>query len=159
VRDPSGSARALVLGIGNPLMSDDGVGLRVLEVLAGLAPALDGVRYLDAGTLGFLLLPDIEDSDSLLLLDAARLGAAPGELRVFEGSAMDEFLAGNSAGVHDVSLRDMLDAARLTGGLPERRALVAVQPGKVDWGLSLSAAVESAVIPAAMRAREILERW
>ena len=72
---------------------------------------------------------------------------------------MDEFLAGNSAGAHDVNLRDMLDAARLTGGLPERRALVAVQPEKVDWGLSLSPAVESAVAPAAVRARAILERW
>lgn len=148
-----------MLGIGNPLMSDDGVGLRILEVLSSLAPAIDGVRYLDAGTLGFLLLPEIEDSDSLLLLDAARLGAEAGELRVFEGRAMDEFLAGNSAGAHDVNLRDMLDAARLTGGLPERRALVGVQPGKVDWGLSLSPAVESAVAPAAARAREILERW
>jgi hydrogenase maturation protease len=159
VSDQRGFRRALVLGIGNPLMSDDGVGLRILEVLAGLAPAVDGARYLDAGTLGFLLLPEIEDSDSLLLLDAARLGAEPGELRVFEGRAMDEFLAGNSAGAHDVNLRDMLDAARLTGGLPERRALVAVQPGKVDWGLSLSPAVESAVASAAAQARAILERW
>ena len=61
-----------------------------------------------------------------------------------------------------VSSVEMLNLAYnygLTGGLPERRALVAVQPGKVDWGLSLSPAVESAVASAAAQARAILERW
>jgi len=119
--------RALVLGIGNPLMTDDGVGLRLLEALVEFTPSLPGVEYVDAGTLSFLLLPRIECASALLVLDAARLGLHPGAVRSFTGAAMDDFLRGASAGVHDVGLRDLLDAARLTDALPDRRALVGVQ--------------------------------
>ena len=81
--------RTLVLGIGNPLMSDDGVGLRVLEAVSGQLPALDDVDYLDAGTLSLLLLPRFEHCDALLVLDAAQLGGIPGDLRVLHGADMD----------------------------------------------------------------------
>jgi hydrogenase maturation protease len=67
--------RVLVLGVGNPLMSDDGVGQRLLEALARRAPALDGVEYVDAGTLGFTLLPRLEQADALLAIAAARRAA------------------------------------------------------------------------------------
>lgn len=148
-----------MLGIGNPLMSDDGVGLRVLEALAAHPPALPGVEYVDAGTLSFLLLPRIESASALLVLDAARLGLAPGAVRSFTGQAMDDFLRGASVGVHDVGLRDLLDAARLTDALPDRRALVGVQPEAIGWGTELSATVQRSVHPAVLRAREILDSW
>jgi hydrogenase maturation protease len=151
--------RVLVLGVGNPLMSDDGVGQRLLGALAERVPPLDGVEYLDAGTLGFALLPRIEQCDALLALDAASLDAAPGTVRVFEGDAFDAFVRTPHCSVHELGLRDLLDAARLTGSLPARRALVGVQPGQLGWGLALSADVEAAVPAAAHVARHILERW
>lgn len=151
--------RALVLGIGNPLMTDDGVGLRLLEALVEFTPSLPGVEYVDAGTLSFLLLPRIECASALLVLDAARLGLHPGAVRSFTGAAMDDFLRGASAGVHDVGLRDLLDAARLTDALPDRRALVGVQPESIGWGTELSATVQGSVHTAVLAAREILERW
>lgn len=151
--------RTLVLGVGNPLMSDDGVGQRLLAELASLQPPLSGVDYVDAGTLGFLLLPRIEDCAALLVLDAARLGGAPGEVREFNGSGMDEFLKSASCSVHEIGMRDLLDAARLTATLPAWRALVGVQPGRVDWGETLSPPVAAAIPAAAALARGILERW
>ena len=63
----------LVLGVGNTLMTDDGVGIRLMEQLRSLQPALAGVEYLDAGTLSFVLLPRIQDCRGLLVLDAAHL--------------------------------------------------------------------------------------
>ncbi len=126
--------RTLVLGVGNPLMSDDGVGQRLLAELASLQPSLADVDYVDAGTLSFLLLPRIEDCTALLVLDAARLGGAPGEVREFSGADMDEFLKSASCSVHEIGMRDLLDAARLTEALPARRALVGVQPDRVAWG-------------------------
>ncbi len=114
--------------------------------------ALVGADYVDAGTLSLLLLPRIEECDALLLLDAAQLDAEPGAVQVFEGPAMDGFLAASRCSVHEVGMRDLLDAARLTGCLPGRRVLVGVQPERVGWGEALSAPVESA-IPAADRAR------
>ncbi len=149
----------LVLGVGNPLMSDDGVGQRLLEALAARLPALDGVEYLDAGTLGFMLLPRVERCDALLALDAARLDGAPGEVRVFEGADLDIFLRTPRCSVHELGLRDLLDAARLTDSLPARRALVGVQPGQLGWGMALSAPVAAAVPAAADAARQVLEAW
>ena len=148
-----------MLGVGNPLMSDDGVGQRLLAELESLRPPLVGVDYVDAGTLSFLLLPRIEDCTALLVLDAASLGGAPGEVREFSGTGMDAFLRSASCSVHEIGLRDLLDAARLTGALPARRALVGVQPDRVDWGEALSPSVAAAVPAAAALARGILERW
>ncbi len=115
--------RTLVLGVGNPLMSDDGVGLRVLEALSGQQPALDDVDYLDAGTLSLLLLPRFEHCDALLVLDAAQLGGTPGDLRVLHGADMDAFFRNARGSVHEVGIRDLLDAARLTGTLPSRQGV------------------------------------
>jgi hydrogenase maturation protease len=148
-----------VLGVGNPLMSDDGVGQRLLAALAASQPALDGVEYLDAGTLGFLLLPRIEQCDALLVLDAAQLESVPGEVRLFEGAALDAFLRAPRCSVHEIGLRDLLDAARLTGALPARRAMIGVQPGRLGWGEALSPAVEAAVTVAVEAARGVLEDW
>jgi hydrogenase maturation protease len=149
----------LVLGVGNTLMRDDGVGVRLMEALCAVEPALPGVEYVDAGTLSFLLLPMIEQCRALLVLDAARLGGAPGEVRELGGAGMDEFLESASCSVHEIGLRDLLDAARLTESLPARRALVGVQPDRVDWGETLSPPVAAAVPPAVALARGILERW
>jgi len=149
----------LVLGVGNPLMSDDGVGLRIMEALAALQPALADVEYLDAGTLSLLLLPRFEQCDALLVLDAAQLGDAPGEVRVLLDREMDFFFRNARGSVHEVGIRDLLDAARLTGTLPPRRAFVGVQPGRVALGQSLSLAVQSSLATAVAHAREILETW
>ena len=149
----------LVLGVGNPIMSDDGVGQRLLEVLAARTPALDGVEFLDAGTLGLMLLPRVEHCSALLALDAAQFAAAPGEVRVLEGDAFDGFLKTARSSVHELGLRDLVDAARLTGSLPERRALVGVQPAQIGWGTCLSPAVAAAIPAAVDAARQVLERW
>jgi len=148
----------LVLGVGNPLMSDDGVGLRLLEALRRSSTS-DGVEFLDAGTLSLILLPRIAQCRCLLVLDAARLGSPPGAVRVLHGADMDDFLRESSGSVHEVSLRDLLDAARLTESLPKRRALVGVQPGHVGWGEALSEAVEAAVPAAVAQSREVLAGW
>jgi hydrogenase maturation protease len=149
----------LVIGVGNPLMSDDGVGQRLLEVLAARLPALDGVEYLDAGTLGFMLLPRVEQCWALLALDAANLDREPGAVKVFEGEALDAFVRTPRCSVHELGLRELLDAARLTDSLPTRRALVGVQPGQLGWGTVLSVPVAAAVSAAADAARQLLEAW
>lgn len=149
----------LVLGVGNPLMSDDGVGQRLLAALESIEPRLEGVDYVDAGTLSLLLLPRIEDCDSLLVLDAARLGRCAGEVSVLSGADMDSFLMSAACSVHEVGLRDLLDAARLTGALPSRRAFVGIEPARVGWGASLSPEVAVAVEPASRLARALIEDW
>jgi len=149
----------LVLGVGNILMSDDGVGVRLMEHLRDGGPALPGVEYVDAGTLSFVLLPQIQSCDALLILDATRLGEPPGSVRLLEGEAMDDFLRTARCSVHEVGIRDLLDMARLTEALPSRRAFLGVEPQATGWGEALSPDVEAALPRAATLARRMLEDW
>lgn len=149
----------LVLGVGNTLMSDDGVGVRLMERLRSMQPPLPGVEYVDAGTLSFVLLPRIQECSALLVLDAAELGEAPGSARSLEGAEMDEFLRTARCSVHEVGIRDLLDLARLTDALPARRAFVGLQPAVTGWGETLSPAAESGLPGALRAARALLEDW
>lgn len=152
-------ATTLILGLGNTLLSDEAVGPRVVEQLRQEAPAREGIRYLDGGTLSFTLAEPIAAATRLIAVDAARLGEPPGTVRVFEGETMDHQLRAHAKSVHEVSLADLLDMARLTDSLPSRRALVGIEPAKIDWGECLSPPVAAAVGEATARIRALIERW
>jgi hydrogenase maturation protease len=151
-------AAALVLGFGNILLSDDGAGVRLVERLRTELGAL--AECVDGGTLSFSLLSYIEAVDSMLVIDAAELDGVPGTVNLFEGAAMDEFLkSARRRTVHEVGLIDLLDMARLQGCLPGRRALLCIQPGRIDWCEELSAPVAAAMPAAAQQARTLLAQW
>ena len=149
----------LVLGVGNTLMSDDGVGVRLMEHVRALQPPHPAIRYLDAGTLSFILLPEIQACSALLVLDAAQFGEPPGAIRSLTGAEMDDFLRTARCSVHEVGIRDLLDLARLTGTLPAKRAFIGVQPAATGWGEALSPEVASALPAAATRAGHLLSDW
>lgn len=153
------SGNTLVLGIGNTLLSDEGVGVRMLGWLQTQYPELAGIRYLDGGTLSFTLAPYIEDADELIVVDAAELHAAPGTVEVFTDTAMDRFAGKTKRSVHEVSLGDLLAIAHLTGSMPKHRALIAIQPLEVDWGDELSDPVSQALPLAASRILGLLAEW
>jgi hydrogenase maturation protease len=156
---PSPNSRALVLGFGNVLLSDDGAGVRLVERLRSELGS-HAAEFVDAGTLSFSLLSYVEATDSLLVVDAADLNSAHGTVRLFEGGAMDDFLkSARRRTVHEVGLIDLLDMARLQDCLPGRRALLCVQPGVIDWCDTLSASVAAALPEAARQARVLLHRW
>jgi hydrogenase maturation protease len=150
---------ALVLGFGNVLLSDDGAGVRLIERLRSEMDA-GAADFIDGGTLSFSLLSYVEASDSMLVADAADLDAIPGTIGFFEGAAMDDFLkSSRRRTVHEVGLIDLLDMARLRDCLPSRRALLCIQPGRIDWSEALSAPVAEAMPEAARQARSTLQRW
>ncbi len=149
----------LVLGIGNTLLSDEGVGVRMLAYLQDNYPDLAHVDYLDGGTLSFTLAAWIEEADNLVVIDAAQLDAVPGTVKVFEGEAMDRFAGRTKRSVHEVSLGDLLAIAHLTDAIPQQRALVAIQPEEIDWGSRLSDGVDRALPAAAARVAGLVHRW
>jgi hydrogenase maturation protease len=152
--------KTLVLGIGNTLLSDEGVGVHVTRHLQTLLPHSDDIEILDGGTLSFTLAVPIENADALIVADAAQLKSAPGTLQVFEGEEMDAFLMGNRrSSVHEVSLHDLMAIAMLAGHWPEKRALVAIQPEKVDWGDTPTPSVQSVIPEACRRIEGLLEAW
>jgi hydrogenase maturation protease len=149
----------LILGIGNTLLSDEGVGVHMLGYLEQHYAGLPDVSCLDGGTLSFTLAPWIETTDNLVVVDAAELEDEPGTVKVFTGTAMDRFAGKTKRSVHEVSLGDLLSIARLTDSLPGNRALVAIQPQTVDWGSALSAPVAGALPEAARRIVQLVRQW
>ena len=149
----------LVLGIGNTLLSDEGIGIHVVDYLQQQHPPPAGVTYLDGGTLSFTLAGDIEDADNLIVVDAAQLGEQSGAVQCMIGAKMDHFLGTAKRSVHEVGLLDLLDIARLTETLPENRALVGIQPDLIDWGEQPTAAVSSAIPVAADHIIDLIAAW
>ena len=152
-------ASVLVLGIGNPLLGDDGAGVHAALRLLERARDRDDVMVLDAGTLSFSLLPALRHADGLIAIDATRDGGQPGELRVCEGEAFDRFVRRSGRSANEASLADLLDRARRSGQLPDQRVLIGVEPEVVDWGLELSPPVAAALSRCVDLALGFIERW
>lgn len=132
----------LVLGIGNVLMGDEGVGVHVVRRLEREdLPA--HVSLLDGGTGGFQLLADLASHDPVVMIDATMDGQPPGTVSVIEPRYASDFPRTLTA--HDIGLRDLIVSAALLGQLPRMR-LVTVSIAEVQpMRLSLSAPVETAV--------------
>ncbi len=154
------TTRILVLGIGNTLLCDEGVGVVAMQALAERLRDRDDVEFMDGGTLSFTLAGSIAEHGGLVVIDAAEMGAAPGKVDVFVGEDMDRFLGSNrKRSVHEVALIDLLAIALLEDYLPQHRALIAIQPGLVDWGDSLSPSVAAALGEVCDRAQQLIESW
>ena len=156
---PAGNRRVVVLGLGNSLLADDGVGVQAIARLQA-EPAEMPLELVDGGTMNFTLLQYLEDASAIIVIDAANLDAAPGTVRVFEGEDMDRIVAGSRRNsVHEAGLADLMAMARIKDCLPERRALITVQPERIDWGDALSAPVARALPGICERARVLAARW
>ena len=134
----------LVLGLGNPLCQDDGVGVvAVARILERWSPG-SGVEMLEGGTLGLWLLPLLESYRTVLLVDAIRADGEPGTLVRIEGEEVAR-AAAHRLSVHQVGVGDLMDAAQLRGTLPPKLTLLGVVPEAVSLGLGLTPRVERAL--------------
>jgi hydrogenase maturation protease len=146
-----GSTDILVLGLGNLLLSDDGLGLRLLETLAAEGSAAE---FLDGGTQGLALLSHLANRRALIILDAVALGAPPGTVHVLKG---DSISAHHAVTAHGSNALELLAAARLLGDLPPSVTIIGIEPACIATGIGLSPAVEAALPEALARARTVLE--
>ena len=153
----------VVLGVGNTLLTDDGIGVHVVRELIDAAErdgsSTEGVVYHDGGTIGLALLPLIENAGGVILVDAADFGGAVGEVRRFEGDDMDALLRAKRSTPHEIAVSDLILTAELIGTKPDRRALVAIQAGDITLGAEPQAVVLAAVPEARGEVVAILERW
>ncbi len=137
-----GQQRILVLGIGNLLMGDEGVGVHAVRRLQGqaLPPAVD---VIDGGTGGFHLLSLLQDYPLVVMIDATMDGKPPGTVAVIEPRYASDFPRSLSA--HDIGLRDLVESAALLGPLPKIHLVTVSIPGLNGLSLDLSPAVAAAV--------------
>ena len=155
---PARAKNIAVVGIGNSLLTDDGAGIHTLTRFAE-DNTIENVVCLDGGTVGLALLDRLENLDGLVALDAMILGLSPGAVTVLEGEDMDAHLRQQHGSVHEVGLSDLMDAMRLRGELPEKRALIGIEPANIDWGTKPTASVTAALPKVATRVHKLLREW
>lgn len=135
-----------VIGLGNVVLSDDGLGVQAVRRMQHRYQLQDGVELVEGGTAGLLLLPLLADARQVIIVDAIDTGAPAGTLVRLDG---DDWASAFELRMtpHDVGLVDLLGAAQLSGAWPEQLVLHGVQPASTAIGTELSAPVAAALEP------------
>ena len=149
--------RALVLGVGNILVQDEGIGVRALEWLQAHY-ASGNVEMIDGGTMGLDLLHYLQGVDHLLILDAIQANKVPGAIITLTGSDVPTFLS-MKISPHQIGVQDLLATAQLMGYTPPVVVILGVQPAHLSVGLDMSPAVAAQIEPLARLSVEQLETW
>ncbi|RPJ76534.1 MAG: hydrogenase maturation protease [Acidobacteria bacterium] len=134
----------LILGLGNLLCSDDGVGVVATQMIAETRNVPEGVQVLDGGTLGLALLPYLEDAAQAILVDAIETDAPPGTLVRLEGNEVGPAVASHLS-VHQVGVADLIEAARWRDRIPPTLVLLGIVPATTELRVDLSPAVQAAL--------------
>ena len=134
--------KALVLGIGNLLIGDEGVGCKAVEEITSRYQLPPEVECIDGGTAGFELLSLFDGKGLVILIDALRNDMEPGTSVMIEGEDVPKaFLT--SISPHQLGISDVLAAAQLTENLPEHLILFGIEPKELEVGIGLTPEVEA----------------
>ncbi len=150
--------RVLILGIGNILLQDEGLGVRAVERLQARCKLPEGVQAVDGGVMGLNLLPYLAGKTHVLVIDAVRRNAAPGTLVRLEGAEIPR-LAFPKMSLHQIGLQELLLTAQLQGTLPHHVVLWGMEPDSVGPGLDLSPLVAGRLDDLVEAVCEELRRW
>ena len=134
----------LLLGVGNLLLSDEGVGVRALEAIEERFELPPGVELLDGGTSGMELLGYIQGRDALIIIDAVTCQKPPGTIIRLEGEQVPALFR-KKISPHQLGLSDLIAACRLTDSLPGKLVLFGIEPKELGTGLDLSDEVARAL--------------
>ncbi|MBL7760319.1 MAG: hydrogenase maturation protease [Sediminibacterium sp.] len=142
-----GNSDTLVLGIGNYLMGDEGIGVHVANRLEQMNLLPEGVTVLDGGTGGFHLLEYFELYDHIILIDATLDNNTPGTIRKIKPRFATDFPPAMST--HDIGLKDLVSALQILGKMPKIDLFVVSIATIQQQGIELTPEIE-AVVPAVM---------
>ncbi len=129
--------KVTVLGLGNILLRDEGVGVRVIERLKQTYELPDKLEIIDGGTMGLDLLPYLEGEDYLIVVDAVKSGREAGSIIRIEDNDIPSFLS-TKLSPHQIGLSDLLATASLLDIVPEKIVLFGIEPKDMETGLELS---------------------
>ncbi len=147
-----------VFGIGNILLSDDGVGVHAVNKLVSEYQFPGNVELIDGGTKGLDLLPLFENRDRVLIIDAANFKKEPGTIDKVEGDRIPSFLS-SKLSVHQIGLPDMLFAAKLMDIMPSDICLIGIQPLSMETSAEMSDLISSKMGALISRVLEKLKEW
>jgi len=136
------ASRAAVIGVGNSMMGDDGIGPRLIAELEG---TVSGFDLIDIGTGGMQLVHVLARYDAVILIDAADMGLPPGECRAFSPEGIVSLKQTRAYSLHDWDLMRSVQISRSLGEAPGRILVFAVQPASVEMREGLSPELEREV--------------
>lgn len=155
----AGDRHFLVLGIGNLLNTDEGVGIHAVRALRARDLQAEGdVQMIDGGTLGLNLLPLVEQATHLLLLDCVDAGQPGGTLVELTKDDIPLY-SGLKMSQHQTTFQEVMGLAAIRGLLPEQLHLIGVQPVSLEIGTELTPQVAALLPDMIDRAEAILETW
>lgn len=143
----------LVLGIGNLLLNDEGIGIQIVKELE--AEGIEGADLMDGGTAGFHLLGFIQDYPTVIVVDASLDQYPAGNVRVLNPTYASDFPKQLSA--HEIGLKDLLDAACLQGTKPEFYLVAISIKDFQEMGMELSLEVQKAIPTAITAIRNLVK--
>lgn len=132
----------LVLGIGNILLQDEGIGVRVVNEFKRRFTLPSEVTVVDGGTAGMALLDDLLAADRVIVVDAIKTGDPPATLVRFEGDQVPALLQ-QGITPHQLGLFDLLGALTFAGHRPPHLVLLGVVPASLELSLALSPVIEA----------------
>lgn len=133
--------RIIILGVGNILLSDEGVGVRAVEQLKREYRLPPEVEVIDGGTSAMEMLDDLACADHLIIVDAVRSGKPPGTMVRIAGDAVPVFFK-TKLSPHQIGLSDVLATLALTGEQPGGMTVIGVEPYSLATGMALTPQVE-----------------
>lgn len=134
--------KTLILGVGNLLLKDEGVGIHVIHTLEK-EHMPSGVDLLDGGTGGFHLISWLEDYERIIMVDATLDNNPPGTVRVIRPKYASDFPPLMSA--HEIGLKDMLEIMQLTGQMPDIHLIVISVVDISEVGMNLTPEVQNSI--------------
>jgi hydrogenase maturation protease len=152
-RSKTRPGKTLVLGIGNLLLGDEGIGVIAVQRL-GSSGLADQAVFLDGGTGGFELLSLVQDYPHIIIIDAAADGRPPGTVSHLAPRFARDFPRSLTA--HDIGMRDLIEAASLLGELPKIDLLTISIEKMQPMTLDISEAVRNALPEIEKKVRELL---
>ena len=150
--------RKVVLGLGNTLNRDEGLGVQALKLLDAQLGEQSDYELLDGGVLGLNLLMIVEECSHLLILDAVNVGKPAGTVVELTKEQIPLF-AGVKLSQHQITFQEVLGLANIRGYLPEHLHLVGIQPEDISVGIDLSPKIANALPEVATRAISVLRLW
>jgi hydrogenase maturation protease len=150
--------RAVVLGIGNTILTDEAAGVRAVEMLEKTCAVPDNVLVIDGGTSGMEMIEDLSNLDFLIVIDVVKTGAAPGTVVKIAGDEIPVFFR-RKLSPHQIALPDVLASLELLDTMPKEIVVLGVEPISLELGMEMTSTVaEQIPVLVKMAAAELVAR-
>ncbi|GGJ58908.1 hydrogenase maturation protease [Anoxybacillus voinovskiensis] len=147
-----------ILGIGNLLYSDEGVGIHALPLIEEQLSSFENVDIVEGATDGIKLLGLVEDSDYLIIIDAVNAGKEAGTIIQLVGDEIPAY-CGIKMSIHQLGFQEVLLAAKMRETYPKQIVLFGIQPASLELGIQLSPTVQVQLPELVKRVVQQIQTW